>query len=194
MELYKVLEEKVLFHSRLEKLKYEDGKLYLSMTPLVRRFVLLGDIVNIGYAGFVLPARVVGKNESLIVNPFYAGEGKLGDRTKPRAPVLEEYRFTVLIKMDGVLRAFEPFDVSEAGFSIISADPYIPAELIGKVVEFKFAGREELSGIFGKARLVGVLEDNPHTTRLAFEVEIDDASATQIRLYVIKVIQKLFST
>ena len=39
VDVYKKLEENVLFHTKLEKIKYEDGKLFLTITPLSQGFL-----------------------------------------------------------------------------------------------------------------------------------------------------------
>lgn len=190
VDIYKNLEGGTLFHTKLRKLRYEEGRLFLSSTPLAKRFLLVGDVVNIGYANFLLPARVVGKNENLVANIFYAGEGKLGDRSKPRVPVQREYSFKLLLKFEGVFRAFDPVDISEGGFSLIIYDSTLVPLMVGKQMEFKITGREELYGACGMARLVGILEDG-QMVKLAFEADVDDVSATKIRLYVINTIKRL---
>ena len=131
VDVYKKLEENVLFHTKLEKIKYEDGKLFLTITPLSQRFLLLGDSVKVGYMTMLLPGRVVGKGENLIINLFYAGEGKWGDRSKPKVPVQKDLNFTVLIKFEGIYRAFEPVDISEAGLSLITLDDSIIPMMLG---------------------------------------------------------------
>ena len=95
VDVYKKLEENVLFHTKLEKIKYEDGKLFLTITPLSQRFLLLGDSVKVGYMTMLLPGRVVGKGENLIINLFYAGEGKWGDNGK--VVEVEEVRYGMLM-------------------------------------------------------------------------------------------------
>lgn len=191
VDVYKELEGSILFHTRLEKIRYQEGKLYLSITPLARRFILTGDLINIGYAKFVLPARVVGKNDHLIVNIFYAGEGKLGDRSKPRVPVQKERHFLVLLKIDSVFRAFEPIDISEGGFSLALWEASLVPVMLNRNLDFRITGRDELSGVHGTARLVGILEEEPGRLRLAFEIDVDDAGSTKIRLYVVNTIKKL---
>lgn len=193
VDVYKNLEGGILFHTRLEKLKYQEGKVYLNTTPLAKRLILTGDIINLGYMNFVLPGRVVGKNEHIIVNIFYAGEGRLGDRSKPRVPVQKDYSFMVLLKIDGIFRTFEPFDISEGGFSLTISDVSLIPELINRNLDFKITGREELSGVSGTARLVGIMEEKPYSSKLAFEIDVDDANSTKIRLYVINTIKRLLS-
>ncbi len=191
VDVYKKLEEDVLFHTKLEKIRYEDGKLFLSPTPLSQKFLLLGDAVKIGYMTMLLPGRVVGKGENLIVHIQYAGEGGWGDRSKPRVPVQKDFGFTILIKLDGVYRAFEPVDISEVGISFITTEESILAMMLGKSLEFKIAGREELSGVSGFLRLVGIMEDK-RVIRLSCEMDLDDANATKVRFYVIKAIERIF--
>ncbi|MEJ5338568.1 MAG: hypothetical protein ACK42C_03205 [Aquificaceae bacterium] len=193
IDVYKNLEGGILFHTKLEKLKYQEGKVYLNPTPLARRLILTGDVINLGYMNFVLPGRVVGKNENIIVNIFYAGEGRLGDRSKPRVPVQKEHAFMVLLKIGGIFRTFEPVDISEGGFSLVITDSSLVPEMMNKSLDFKITGREELSGVSGTARLVGIVEERPYSSKLAFEVDIDDASSTKIRLYVINTIKRLLS-
>lgn len=193
VDVYKILEGGILFHTRLEKLKYQEGMLYLKTTPLAGRFILTGDIINLGYMSFVIPGRVVGKSNQIIVNIFYTGEGKLGDRSKPRVPVQKDQTFTVLLKIDGIFRAFMPLDISEGGFSLVVTDTSIIPEMLNKRLDFKITGREELSGVSGSARLVGIMEENTSTSKLSFEIDVDDASSTKIRLYVINTINRLLS-
>ncbi len=193
VDVYKILEGGVLFHTRLEKLKYQEGMLYLKTTPLAGRFILTGDIINLGYMSFVIPGRVVGKSNQIIVNIFYTGEGKLGDRSKPRVPVQRDQAFTVLLKIDSVFRAFIPFDISEGGFSLVVTDTSIIPEMLNKRLDFKITGREELAGVSGSARLVGIMEEKTFLPKLAFEIDVDDASSTKIRLYVINTINRLLS-
>ena len=190
VDIYKNLEGGTLFHTKLRKLRYEEGKLFLSPTPLAKRFLLIGDVVNIGYANFLLPARVVGKNENLMVDIFYAGEGKLGGRSKPRVPVQKEYSFRLILKLEGVFRVFDPVDISEGGFSLIIHDSTLVPLMVGKQMEFKITGREELRGVCGTARLVGIFDDG-QMVKLAFEADMDDVSATKIRLYAINTIKRL---
>lgn len=193
VDLYKLLEEeKALFHTKLEKFRFEDGRLYLKMSPLARRFLMEGDLVSLGYAGLFVPGRVVGKDEHIVVKILYTKEKKLGDRTKPRVPIPKDQSFFILLRVEGVFRAFEPFDISEGGFSIITSDNSLVTSLISKEVEFRITGREELSGVAGTAKLVGILE-KPEFLRLAFEIDIDDASATRIRFYAIKTMWRLLS-
>jgi len=149
VDVYKILEGGILFHTRLEKLKYQEGMLYLKTTPLAGRFILTGDIINLGYMSFVIPGRVVGKSNQIIVNIFYTGEGKLGDRSKPRVPVQKDQTFMVLLKIDSVFRAFMPLDISEGGFSLVVTDTSIIPEMLNKRLDFKITGREELSGVSG---------------------------------------------
>ncbi|MCS7171310.1 MAG: hypothetical protein N3D14_04445 [Aquificaceae bacterium] len=192
IDVYKNMENNLLFHTRLEKLGYEEGKVSLSITPLARRFILIGDMVRIGYMNILLPGRVVGKNESIIVSVLYAGEGRFGDRNKPRAPVHKNFGFTVLIKFDGVFRTFEPIDISEEGISVMALDgSYLPS-MLGKNLEFKITGRDELAGVSGTARLVGIMEDRSKI-KLALEIQTDDASTTKIRLYVVNTIKRLLT-
>ena len=47
VDVYKILEGGILFHTRLEKLKYQEGMLYLKTTPLAGRFILTGDTINL---------------------------------------------------------------------------------------------------------------------------------------------------
>ncbi len=194
VDVYKILEGGVLFHTRLEKLKYQEGKLYLKTTPLAKRFILTGDIINLGYMNFMLPGRVVGKNEHIIVDIFYAGEGRLGDRSKPRVPVQRDQGFVVLLKIEGVFRAFAPIDISEGGFSIVVTDVSIVPNMLNKSLDFKITGREELSGVSGAARLVGIMEESTYSSKLAFEIDVDDANSTKIRLYVVNTIKRLLSS
>ncbi|WPM32847.1 hypothetical protein IAE16_03990 [Hydrogenobacter sp. T-2] len=193
VDVYKILEGGILFHTRLEKLKYQEGMLYLKTTPLAGRFILTGDIINLGYMSFVIPGRIVGKSNQIIVNIFYTGEGKLGDRSKPRVPVQKDQTFMVLLKIDGVFRAFVPLDISEGGFSLVVTDTSIIPEMLNKRLDFKITGREELSGVSGSARLVGIMEENTSTSKLSFEVDVDDVSSTKIRLYAINTIKRLLS-
>ncbi len=193
VDVYKILEGGVIFHTRLEKLKYQEGMLYLKTTPLAGRFILTGDIIYLGYMSFVIPGRVVGKSNQIIVKIFYAGEGKLGDRRKPRVPVQRDQAFMVLLKIDSVFRAFIPFDISEGGFSLVVTDTSIIPELLNKRLDFKITGREELAGVSGSARLVGIMEENTSTSKLSFEIDVDDTSSTKIRLYVINTINRLLS-
>ncbi|MDW8032128.1 MAG: hypothetical protein RMH93_01100 [Aquificaceae bacterium] len=192
VDVYKVMEEGVLFRTKLRKISYQEGKVFLSSTPLVKKFILVGDVVRLGYMNMLLPARVVGKNDNLIVNIFYAGEGKFGDRSKPRVPVEREFGFNVLINLGGVYVTFEPVDISEGGFSVVAFDTSLVSTMLGKTLNFKISGREELLGVAGTARLVGIVEDGQET-KLAFETELGDASVTKIRLYVINTIKRLFS-
>ncbi len=193
VDVYKTLEGGVLFHARLEKLRYQEGKLYLGTTSLARRLILTGDVINLGYMNFVLPGRVVGKNEHIIVDLFYAGEGRLGDRSKPRVPVQRDQAFVVLLKVNGVFRAFAPIDISEGGFSIAVTDVSIVPDMLNRSLDFKITGREELSGVSGSAKLVGIMEESTYTLKLAFEIDVDDVNSTKIRLYVINTIKRLLS-
>ncbi len=193
VDVYKILEGGILFHTRLEKLKYQEGMLYLKTTPLAGRFILTGDIINLGYMSFVIPGRVVGKSNQIIVNIFYTGEGKLGDRSKPRVPVQKDKVFVVFLKIDGSFRAFMPLDISEGGFSLVVTDTSIIPEMLNKRLDFKITGREELSGVSGSARLVGIMEEKTFISKLTFEIDVDDASSAKIRLYVINTINRLLS-
>ncbi len=193
VDVYKILEGGILFHTRLEKLKYQEGMLYLKTTPLAGRFILTGDTINLGYMNFVIPGTVVEKSNQIIVNIFYTGEGKLGDRSKPRVPVQKDKVFVVLLKIDGSFRAFMPLDISEGGFSLVVTDTSIIPEMLNKRLDFKITGREELSGVSGSARLVGIMEEGTSTSKLSFEIDVDDASSTKIRLYVINAINRLLS-
>ncbi len=193
VDVYKTLEGGVLFHARLEKLRYQEGKLYLGTTSLARRLILTGDVINLGYMNFMLPGRVVGKNEHIIVDIFYAGEGRLGDRSKPRVPVQRDQTFVVLLKINGVFRAFAPIDISEGGFSIAVTDVSIVPDMLNRSLDFKITGREELSGVSGSAKLVGIMEESTYTLKLAFEIDVDDVNSTKIRLYVINTIKRLLS-
>ncbi|MCX8059625.1 MAG: hypothetical protein N3C13_00320, partial [Aquificaceae bacterium] len=176
-----------------QKLGYEQGRVFLSMTPLVRRYVLIGDIVRIGYANLLLPARIVGKSDHLVADIFYTGEGKLADRSKPRVPVQKEFGFTVLLKVEGVYRTFDPVDISEVGISVTSSDPHLVPLLMGKSTSFKITGREELSGVTGTAQMVSVMEEGLEI-RLAFELELEDAYTTKIRLYVVNAIKRILGS
>lgn len=190
VDLYKLLEkEKMLFHTKLEKLGFENGKLFLKISPLARKFLTEGDTVSVGYASFIVPGRVVGKSQHLVVRVNYLGEKGLADRSKPRVPILEEGLF-LLLKVDKIYRSLRLSDLSEGGFSAVTSDHSLVERLIDKVVEFKMTGLEELSGVYGSARLVGVLE-NQESLRLSFEMEVDDASATKVRLYVVKTMWRL---
>ncbi|MDM7266866.1 MAG: hypothetical protein P3W89_004435 [Aquificaceae bacterium] len=79
VDIYKKLEENVLFHTKLEKIKYEEGKLFLTITPLSQRFLLLGDSVKVGYISMLLPGKVVGKGENLIINLYSIREKASGE-------------------------------------------------------------------------------------------------------------------
>ncbi|MEJ7555084.1 MAG: hypothetical protein WKI49_01540 [Aquificaceae bacterium] len=193
VDVYKILEGGILFHTRLEKLKYQEGMLYLKTTPLAGRFILTGDTINLGYMNFVIPGTVVEKSNQIIVNIFYTGEGKLGDRSKPRVPVQKDKVFVVLLKIDGSFRAFMPLDISEGGFSLVVTDTSIIPEMLNKRLDFKITGREELSGVSGSARLVGIMEEKTFISKLTFEIDVDDASSAKIRLYVINAINRLLS-
>ena len=193
VDVYKILEGGILFHTRLEKLKYQEGMLYLKTTPLAGRFILTGDTINRGYMNFVIPGTVVEKSNQIIVNIFYTGEGKLGDRSKPRVPVQKDKFFVVLLKIDGSFRAFMPLDISEGGFSLVVTDTSIIPEMLNKRLDFKITGREELSGVSGSARLVGIMEEKTFISKLTFEIDVDDASSAKIRLYVINAINRLLS-
>ena len=193
VDVYKILEGGILFHTRLEKLKYQEGMLYLKTTPLAGRFILTGDTINLGYMNFVIPGTVVEKSNQIIVNIFYTGEGKLGDRSKPRVPVQKDKVFVVLLKIDGSFRAFMPLDISEGGFSLVVTDTSIITEMLNKRLDFKITGREELSGVSGSARLVGIMEEKTFISKLTFEIDVDDASSAKIRLYVINAINRLLS-
>ena len=193
VDVYKILEGGILFHTRLEKLKYQEGMLYLKTTPLAGRFILTGDTINLGYMNFVIPGTVVEKSNQIIVNIFYTGEGKLGDRSKPRVPVQKDKVFVVLLKIDGSFRAFMPLDISEGGFSLVVTDTSIIPEMLNKRLDFKITGREELSGVSGSARLVGIMEEKTFISKLTFEIDVDDASSTKIRLYVVNTINRLLS-
>ena len=193
VDLYKNLEGNILFHAKLKKLKYHEGKVYLNTTPLVNKFILTGDIVNLRYMSFMLPGRVVGKNNHIIVNVFYAGEGRLGERSKPRVLVQKEYSFAILLKIENVFRSFSPIDISEGGFSISLSNSAIVSKFMNEELDFKIMGREELLGVSGTARLVGIMEEGPNSLKLAFEIDVDDASSTKIRLYVINTIKRLLS-
>ncbi|MEN3027775.1 MAG: hypothetical protein ABDH29_00780 [Aquificaceae bacterium] len=157
VDVYKVMEEGVLFHTKLQKLSYQEGKILLSPTSLAKKFILVGDVIRLGYMNLLLPARVVGKNDKLIVNIFYAGEGKFGDRSKPRVPVQRDFGFTVLIKLGGVYKIFEPVDISEGGLSVVAFDTSLIPMMLGKTLNFKISGKEAWSGL--THRLVGIMEE-----------------------------------
>ena len=108
-------------------------------------------------------------------------------------PVQKDLNFTVLIKFEGIYRAFEPVDISEAGLSLITLDDSIIPMMLGKSLEFKLTGREELSGVSGTLRLVGIMEEKK-VIKLSCEIDLDDADATKVRLYVMKTIEKLLSS
>ncbi|MEN3028838.1 MAG: hypothetical protein ABDH29_06455 [Aquificaceae bacterium] len=61
VDVYKVMEEGVLFHTKLQKLSYQEGKILLSPTSLAKKFILVGDVIRLGYMNLLLPARVVGE-------------------------------------------------------------------------------------------------------------------------------------
>lgn len=194
VDVYKVLDGGILFHTKLEKLDYKEGKLSIAASTLAKRFVFLGDVVSVGYKELLLSVRVVGKSEKFILDVLYGGEGRLGDREKPRVPVWGENSFLALIKIGQVYRTFEPHNISETGLSVYCDELELINELIEKVVDFKFMGREELAGIQGKLRLVGIFEENPSRARLAFEMETEDVDTTRIRLYVAKAIKRLLES
>lgn len=194
VDVYKVLEGGVLFHTKLEKLDYKEGKLSIAVSTLAKRFIFPGDVISIVYKEILLPVRVVGKGEKFILDVLYSGEGRLGDRKKPRVPVRGESSFLALIKIGQVYRTFEPYNISETGLSVYCNEPELISELVGKVVDFKLMGRGELAGIQGKLRLVNIFEETSLRARLAFEMEIEDVDATKIRLYVANAIRSLFES
>ena len=133
------------------------------------------------------------KNEYIMVDIFYASEGRLGDRSKPRVPVQKDQTFVVLLKIEGVFRAFAPIDISEGGFSIAVTDVSIVPNTLNRSLYFKITGREELSGVSGTARLVGIMEKSTYSSKLAFGIDVDDANFTKIRLYAVNTIKRLLS-
>lgn len=193
VDVYKTLEDGTLFHTKLEKLKYEDDLLHLSLSSLARKFLMVGDIVSIGYMNILMPGRVAGKNEKVIVKTIYAGEGKLGERTKPRVPVQREMSFRVLVKVDGIFRTFEPIDISEGGLSVSTFDAASLPSLMGRELEFKLTGRDDLSGVSGNLKLVGIIEDTQFI-KLAFEMQVDEQGLNRIRQYVVNVIKALMGS
>ncbi|MEN3028837.1 MAG: hypothetical protein ABDH29_06450 [Aquificaceae bacterium] len=110
---------------------------------------------------------------------------------RPGARAERDFGFTVLIKLGGVYKIFEPVDISEGGLSVVAFDTSLIPMMLGKTLNFKISGREELLGVVGTARLVGIMEEGQET-KLAFETELEDTSATKIRLYVINAINRLF--
>ena len=65
-----IFEDSFFFTTRTKLKRVEEEKIALAITPLLRRFAVLGKRVHMKYNTFALPAKVIGKSETNLYSPY----------------------------------------------------------------------------------------------------------------------------
>lgn len=169
--------------------KFGGGIIYISSTPLLEKFGREGQRVYLKYKYFILPSRIVGRNDKhlLLEFPQISPEKPLGDRKSIRVPPLKEENFRVNINNTEKIL----YDISEEGFAIYCSLEDI--ENFRRKISFPFYFElpriKEV--IKGTAHLINIREQGNQII-CGFEmVDITNPDTIKIRFYIYERIKEI---
>ncbi|NPA42317.1 MAG: PilZ domain-containing protein [Aquificae bacterium] len=189
-----LFEDSFFFTTKVAIKRVEENRIVLSLTPLLRKFAVLGKKAHIKYATFALPVKVVGKNdEELIVSlPTLNPEKPVGDRRSARVVPSHVHPVKIYLSPDGQEeKEYEAMDISEGGFSVRSTNPAELEAFLDKEVKVHIDFPVEGEEVFGKAHLVNVQELEDGSVKLGFELIAEDADTVKVRFYVYSRIKEM---
>ncbi|MEZ0361790.1 MAG: hypothetical protein ABWK04_07875 [Hydrogenobacter sp.] len=178
---------KVTFKTYTNKLKLEGEKLYLSLTPILERYAILGSSAKVGWDDTVIPCRIIGKSEKEIIlaipEDILKAE-KLRLFITKRSPV-------VFLKIGNLLRPFEIVDISGYGFTVRAVSYDLIDELIDTAVRFRIILGEEMQQIEGESWLIDVLEESEGKLKMSFGIALDEEEKDKLKEYLRKALKTL---
>lgn len=169
--------------------KFEGNLIYVEISPLLEKFGREGQRVYLKYKSFILPTRVVGRNENnlLLEFPKISPEKPLGDRKSIRVPPLKEENFKVTV---GNLTK-KLYDISEEGFAVYCSLEDVDNLKERKSLPFYFELPRVKEIIKGTANLVNIREQGDSII-CGFEmVDITNADSIKIRFYIYERIKEI---
>ncbi len=169
--------------------KFQDNLIYISTTPLLERFGRQGQKVYLKYKSFILPTRVVGRNENYILLEFpkISPEKPIGDRKSIRVPPLKEEKFKVTVGN----QTKDLYDISEEGFAVYCNLDDIDNFKNKNALPFYFELPRVKEIIKGTANLVNI-RDCGDKIICGFEmVDIPNVDSIKIRFYIYERIKEI---
>ncbi len=188
-----IFEDSFFFTTKTKLKRVEGEKIALAITPLLKRFAVIGKRVHLKYETFALPAKVIGKgDEELILSlPILNPERPVGDRKSARVRPSEIHPIKLSIVMDGDKKEYQADDISEGGFSILVDDPEEMENFLDREVTAHIVFPVEVEEVKCPARMVNVQELPDGRIKLGFEMFIDDADMVKVRFYVYSRIREI---
>ena len=169
--------------------KFDGNLIHIQSSPLLEKFGREGQKVYLKYKSFILPTRVVGRNENhlLLEFPKISPERPLGDRKSIRVQPLKEENFKVVI---GNMTK-NIYDISEEGFAVYCSLDDIDFFKDKKTFPFYFELPRVKEIIKGTANLVNIREHGENII-CGFEmVDITNADSIKIRFYIYERIKEI---
>ncbi|MDQ7038129.1 MAG: PilZ domain-containing protein [Aquificota bacterium] len=187
-----IFEDTFFFTTRVFIKRVEGDRVALTVTPLLRKFAVLGKRIYLKYRSFALPVKVVGKSgdEIMVTLPELNPEKPVGDRRSARVRPSHIHPVRLYIEVNGEKREFPVEDISEGGFSITAESSYLD-KFIGREVGVHIEFPVEVEEVKGTARLVNVQELENGKVKMGFEMFIEDADTVKVRFYVYSRIKEI---
>ncbi len=187
-----IFEDTFFFTTKVNIKRVEGDKVILTITPLLKKFAVLGKRIYLKYRSFVLPVKVVGKSdEDLIVSlPELNPEKPVGDRKSARVKPSHVHPVRLYIELSGDRREFPVEDISEGGFSTVVEASELD-KFLGKELSVHIEFPVEVEEVRGTAKLVNVQELENGRIKMGFEMFIEDADTVKVRFYVYSRIREI---
>ncbi len=187
-----IFEDAFFFTTKVNIKRVEGDKVVLTITPLLKRFAVLGKRIYLKYRSFALPVKVVGKSEEdlIVTLPELNPERPVGDRKSARVKPSHVHPVRLYMEVNGDRKEYQVEDISEGGFSII-VDPKDLDRFLGREVGVHIEFPVEVEEVRGSAKLVNVQELEDGRLKLGFEMIIEDADTVKVRFYVYSRIKEI---
>ena len=169
--------------------KFDGNLIHIETTPLLEKFGREGQRVYLKYKSFILPTRVVGRNENniLLEFPKISPEKPLGDRKSIRVPPLKEERFKVTLGNT----TKDLYDISEEGFAVLCNLEDVDNFKDRTTLPFYFELPRVKEIIKGTANLVNI-RDYGDKIICGFEmIDVTNADSIKIRFYIYERIKEI---
>jgi len=187
-EIYILMDELIVY--AITSLEEFDGEyIYVQATPLLERFGKEGQKVYLKYKSFILPTKVVRKNEDniLLEFPKISQEKPVGDRRSVRVPPSKNEIFRVILGD----KVKELYDISEEGFAIYCDLEDVDNFKDKTIVPFYFELPRVGEAIKGMANLANIRDYGDKIICGFNMVGITNADTVKIRFYIYQRIKEI---
>lgn len=184
-----ILMNDLIVSARTSLEEFDGEFIYVRVTPLLERFGKEGQKVYLKYNGFILPTKVVKKNEDSILLEFpkISQEKPIGDRRSVRVPPSKNEIFKVILGD----KVKELYDISEEGFAIYCDLGDVDDFKEKTIVPFYFELPRVGEAIKGTANLANIRDYGDKIICGFNMVSVTSADTVKIRFYIYQRIKEI---